>query len=1454
MRKFVSRVTLYSSFSAKPSVPLDSLRPKIESVVLITNEYQSLIEDDLEIEELILNGDEIGDDLLDIIDKTGDKLESAFFAVRDKLSSVTKLQRDMDKMKDELKNLEKARDESKVRESRLREQLECYKKNLQTEKITSEELRHNLSLIQFANDDWSAKYYDVDKLNEQLQRQLNLMRDNEVVTSVDNSHQIEKLRNECLRLQCELGAGSKEREELRNEVEELRGKLDANAKECDNLRRSCEYSEQVEIAGAEFEKLSIEYDRVCRQYDILRGEYEHLKRASEHAEDSNDKYENDFVVLQKRDCDEEENLKGKFAALRQENEKLMETVRSMTQKAIEYENERSSLRGYVDECKRLRETVTCLSEELEAANRCTSESKEKEKELDESRDEEIDGLQAEMSKLVQQLSEVWDQLHDEKSSNTNLKEQLRYSENVNAKLSNEVQELQKRCGELENLRINNEELNAARNELQERIRTLEMEKDQLAAAVADHEADTMLTESMRVEELQVRAYNLEEELERKENELREKANDLRAARRYVEELTKTQTNSSDVQLEEMQRSQLRLVSEKDEAENTCLQLQDELQLTRQELEHRTHALHNASEQWKEMQMLLTRTQSELQNTKAELEGLQQCSLEQLQDELQRRMADLQYANEQWSETQTSLALTQSELRDTKDELERLQHSLEPLQRKSLELQQVGEQLRLTQTLLSCTQLELQNAKAELENLRDEQRSQHLVKDVVVKCNYEIEGLQQNIRDLKRENSVLRERCESYYAKYTALYRHANEIIGRARSASDDVVRMVHNLRSQWTQLEEVPKVEVTTQYDENMAEEYVSEIYEKGRRVEIQTYEKLLDEIRTELNGLRSRYAFVKDQLMCKDDECSAEIAAYENMLGHLRGQLAQAENELSFKVEDIKEYKSLIAKLRLQKNVPAVTTDAEVQVDSDAVHSPDSPPTLTKYFDYCKDKVTKSFSEILQPVEQPPDYSNWILPEERDSEYKVLVGTADATPSTFFDRETQSCVSSADATTQLAIHQPEISNQGSQATVVDRDSTTQTDDVTPSQISISDVIERLRSLVLGKYDGIGWETEDDGDWLSEELNVENEEFTNTALKFVALFESVVRYYAIFPETETVLNQYRSVLNAIQLPDVVTKVDDHRETFEEVATLTTRLEDENKYLLDAVTFVEDIVASRTNTELIRFQTMIQSWRGQLDTDETDVIDRICEEYDIVPAKFVPGELFASWKELIVKSFESLASANVSGEIVTSEGVLKIFETLKKKMHKLICDMHDAYKAEDKLNPVAFFEQIEEINHLVEGAVKVARGADVKGSKIETVVQEQQLEEVHHDHGHHDEHQHHDHDHHHHHHDPELDRHGHEHTHEDHEHHAGELHDHHEEQRDTAGELRLLLTESNKKIDRLVKELMEVKNSREYNEVQQLHKKLDETLYQLHLRDVHVVELTRELTQVNFSVFKYSNFN
>lgn len=427
--------------------------------------------------------------------------------------------------------------------------------------------------------------------------------------------------------------------------------------------------------------------------------------------------------------------------------------------------------------------------------------------------------------------------------------------------------------------------------------------------------------------------------------------------------------------------------------------------------------------------------------------------------------------------------------------------------------------------------------------------------------------------------------------------------------------------------------------------------------------------------------------------------------------------------------------------------------------------PTMKKYYDYCKDAITREIKDILKPEDEV--VGDWATDVDVENEIT----------------ETRSVGSLIEA--------------------------------------LDEVVKRFSISSFAQ------------DYKFDETI---EEFP-LAFKLAELFQVVVSYYVDSPNSREnpyaleLLKKFRDVAAQIDQTQPVQPVigDIQEERFDELLITAQRFERENKYLLEAVSFFEDLFTEYSSFDSeLRLRDLIHRWRENLVFDSAVPYYEFkvtIDEVRVFPPKSMNefNEAFHQWKSSNVKRIDiigvrgEIREADRPAEVILLD-VYKMLETVKGKMHELICDLHYVYSSENRqVNPVEFFEQIEDINHWVEQSLKTILNDESIRQDVSNIMADSEAE--HHSHDDYDESQS----------DATSDE--------------KHSHVHHDDERDTVAELKAMLGASNKKIDSLVKELTEVKNSREYNEFKQLHSKLDETMYQLHLRDVHCVELTQELTQV-----------
>lgn len=1483
----------YFAFTDSETVPVVDLRTKIECIAMIVSEFHCFLsgnaDNDTEDTKLVRNDH----NLLQSIEKLTDQIESTFSTVRSRLNECVEAET-------KLKKVEKLNEESKNQETKLKKIIATLKAKIQSEVNVNKELTDELSkmrentklLEQASNRDLSSKYQELENVNEQLQCELKDLRHR--LSSVHYAHEVQKL----------------------NEV------LDVKVKECNRLRHICM-----------------------------------------HLEDSNDKVENDFVVLQNRDLDGEDNCRRMWSQLHDESGKPLEDTKSMNKKTLDYENDQL----WQSEAQ---EQHACLGDQLEMSNRRLFELETIKTEQEMEMEQEISYLRVEMSNLVQQLDEVRDQLTNEITSKNNFKEQIQLADNLNSNLLSEICNLKERNHLLE---IEKETLEVAWNELKQKTELLNIENEELKdycqqskerisdleckygsrdeqlealKVVSDkqmrhidelkfqilalqkeadqhigkyedikakHESDKLDLETMRrankelmfsTRELRQHIAVLQEEnssLLKNSEQMREQIVLLEKENSQLMDNLEKQSSLDDVNttVSELKQELVLLEEDRQRLINECNQYKLQLENTvwyEQKIEELEHRICFLEEEKRELtvtcqQYEATQTSQALQQRFSELEAEKNrlaTECEKFKTKYQRLQLyckanitksssdDSSTEIEIWKRKYNELKITAA---STENEVLRLREMV--IQLKAVNIDEREELLRRTQADLEIARMNLQQAYSQLEqrqafyDIRELERTQAELKKSeadlalaysrlqemqtsIAECVRQVDGLRYNIIELKNENEVLRLKCKDYCNQYTDLHDLVDMVVGQGKVMFDEAILVICQLQTEWlTSNKESSSIPVSN--------------YEELARV-LST----LRDVRQELHTMREQYQMLKSEFQCSTEKVRAGITKYEQLVTEMHSELslkdnklAQVEQMLHQKDDDFSQYESNVGVFieserakyeqyidELKRSKP-VTTDMIVQTDDDnfqhtqnnqTIHQP---ATLVKYFDYFGGKIKKEISGILQPAEQMEDYSNWILPEKDAHEYQSrhhqvpplelelpLIGSLQ--PVDLEHSEFRVSTSS---------HLSETFDQGSQTTVSDQHKSTQT--VPLCQLPISEVLHHLQFLILGKYSDCEGSTNEAIDWSSEELDANNINFVNTAFKFADLFDLVIKYYFSISADEVVLKRFKDIC-AVGVADIVRKVVD-RDTMEQLVTLMTRLECEYKHLCDAIVFVEDLIGSRHSLPVVRFRSVIQSWANHGEIEESDIVDRICEEYDIIPTKFTAGELFTTWKENMVKVLESCTSSpSIPATIVVR--VESILRALQYKTLKLINDVQ-----EDKnFNPFNFCDQINGISQYIEHTLDVLRGEEEKIPSQNNSYEEE--------HGHGHDHKQHEYEHHHaHQHQHERDYgiqyqyelgHSFDHSHEHHDSHE-EQHRHnlerdHEDQMNVNNssmvfELKSMLAESNKKIDSLVRELMEIKNSREYNEVRQLHTKLDETLYQLHLRDVHIVELTRELSQVRSSL-------
>ncbi|XP_065220510.1 nucleoprotein TPR-like [Planococcus citri] len=766
--------------------------------------------------------------------------------------------------------------------------------------------------------------------------------------------------------------------------------------------------------------------------------------------------------------------------------------------------------------------------------------------------------------------------------------------------------------------------------------------------------------------------------------------------------------------------------------------------------------------------------------------------------------------------------------------------------------------------LVITRDELIRVKNDLHQIRSQVRtSQDQAVVLIAECSAQVAPISEALAQLKLENEQLKEQSQKY--NQNASSDRAPRIFDHFRSSSPDAC-------------------EIAVQCDESF-ESCVRQMYQQDLNVEREKYNAALALIVAKINDL---------QECC--DKVDREFKEKEGIVLHYKAKIEEERNRYEATIDQLRRSISETAAVAVQKQ------EAEIQQQS---HS-----NMERYKEVVTEERAK-YEQIIHEMQQNLQHYKSLVDEER-TKYERIIHEMQENANKL--RQARASVEEShfqqpkmDFYDDNAVHRA-----ADEVKVFDmfKGGTETVQETIPNVKKYYDyckgVIKKEIKDILNPEDDVV------GDWASDHViidddttSAEDSRATPITSRFIDVLDDLVRRFSIttfasdykFDETieefslafklaelfQVVVAYYVDSPRAVENPyalellkkfrDVAHQVDDGKspspvEVFEpsshvpriaeEVDTqlliTAKRLDCENRYLLQAISLVEHLIAEYWNFDSPwNLQGLIFELRRNI-TEDTGI-----PYYDLSATEADPdfgqkainefGEVFNDWKEMIEKHTETLS---VLTEVKESDkpaayvlvDVYKSLETAKNKLHELICDLHYVYSAENSsnVNPVEFFEQIEDINQHVEKSINaIISDESIKQDVANITASSAAAAHSDHDHHHHHSHSHEDlydesqsddatsEEHHHHHHD-----------HHDHAHHS---HAATASTDNTSAELKALLTESNRKIERLVKELSDVKNSGEYNEMKQLHSKLDETLYQLHLRDVHCVELTQELTQL-----------
>lgn len=778
-----------------------------------------------------------------------------------------------------------------------------------------------------------------------------------------------------------------------------------------------------------------------------------------------------------------------------------------------------------------------------------------------------------------------------------------------------------------------------------------------------------------------------------------------------------------------------------------------------------------------------------------------------------------------------------------------------------ELALASEKIAGYEEQLIITRDELIRVKGDLKQIRSQvQSSQDQAIALISECFAQVGPVSETLAQLKLENEQLKEK----YSKYDQ------------NTSSDRAPRIFDHFRS----ASPVAR-EISVQCDESF-ESSVRQMYEQDLKKEREKYETALAHIVAKINDLQG---------CC--DKVDMEFKEKERIVLHYKAKIEEERNRYETTIDQLRRSISEAAAVAIQKQ------EAEVQQQSQS--------HMERYKEVVTEERAK-YEKIIQEMQQNLQHYKSLVDEERTKYERIIYEMQENTnrirQAQAAAEESQLQQPKMDFYDETAVHKA-----ADQVKVFDMFKAP-AETVQESIPNVKKYYDYCKGVIKKEIKDI-LNPEDDvvGDWDTEQVNIDDdatsaddsaatpipsrnfidildelvrrfsittfasdyifnetiEEFS-LAFKLAELFQVVVAYYIDSPRA--VENPYALELLK-KFRDVALQIDDGKsppsgEVFESPSPIpripdeavdsqllitAKRLDTENRYLLQAVSLIEHLIAEYWSFDSSwNLQSLVSELRRNI-TEDTGI-----PYYDLSATGSVPGfgektlnefnEVFGEWKEMIEKHTEVLS---VLTEIKESDkpaayvlvDVYKSLEIAKSKLHELICDLHYVYNVENspQVNPVEFFEQIEDINQYVERSINSIINDESIKQDVAQISASAVAEPEHHHHHHH----HHDHSH------EDLyeesqsdDAHSEEHH---HAHHSPHQHPTTPPSDTTSAELKALLAESSKKIESLVKELTDVKGSREYNEMKQLHVKLDETLYQLHLRDVHCVELTQELTQV-----------
>lgn len=1243
--------------------------------------------------------------------------------------------------------------------------------------------------------------------NKQLQESLGQFQQNSQA-----NEELEKLVVENENLQSFCNEAKKRMESLKKENAEIRSLktahddlVVANGRLREALREAQQNDtgdliEQLEALKNECEERNRLYLEAARRVDHLTRENAELKERSVRIDEARLQQSSVDQVAKEVEWLKQENQAQKdhyIEAVRQVESLTLENAELKAHLEQQRSNEDlyKELNWYKEEYQAQKDYNNEAYKQIEMLSQENAQMKE----MKEMFDQQFSNICEEARKLREEVTrmktenETLDATNEQLMDFCNQARQQMATLNQNAEaFSVELERMRTRCDELEEV---NERLRAAKNDENETNlgpEEIERVKAENAMLLATNEGLIEFCENAKLK------INELENVKRSCDELQHTVNTLRET--YEMELTdlKNQVFAPEPENE----------SKNNFSNNDLLHLESELALEKEKLEICQEEVTLKSDALAEAVLELNNTKAELQRLRSHVEEVQKDSMALVLkcttevDRLNNALAELTEENQtlrnrclsydEYAKFYEQMSPIISEVRCFSDEayeiVNKLQTQLSPV------VDKVHKAVQSDEIFEYYVRQMYENDLHEERKKYDSTLSLILRKiDDLKECSDKVEKeFLETEQILKHYKTMM----EDERTRYEGIIYDLRQNSAIESTANEERLKYEHSLAEmQQNQTRDLERYKALVNEERTKYEHIINEMQQN-----LQHYKSLVDEERT-------RYERIIFEMQENVDKLSSRRAGGANF-GEVHDDERQHYENVIFEYQQKLENCMTLLRQSEAKNRGKETTisDAETTAkvdfyDENATHQitelklgelkmldmnmfkpveavQEKLPSVKKYYDYCKGVITKEIKDILQPEDDV--VGDWAI--DQDSEIKVddLEATSPTESGRFIDM-------------------------------------------------LDELVKRFSITSFSN------------DYKFDETI---EEFP-LAFKLAELFQVVVSYYIDSPNSTVnpyaleLLKKFRDVAQLVddtgQPPQPVAVVAENvnEARFSELLITAQRFERENKYLMEAVSFFEDLITEYSNFDSeMHLSELIYRWRENIVFDTTVAYYEcaVLEEDAVFPPKCMNefNDVFAQWKESNVKRLDVM---NVRAEIRDSDrpaenillDVYKILETAKTKLHDLICDLHYVYNSENnqQVNPVEFFEQIEDINHWVEHSLKTILNDDSIRQDVDRVAGDSEGE---HHHSHDD-------------YDSQSDgtsdeKHAHSHS-----------HSHAKPDRDTVVELKSLLEESNKKIESLVKELMDVKNSREYNEVQQLHSKLDETLYQLHVRDVHCVELTQELTQV-----------